>query len=97
MSEKKDANYNYAFIFYDIGERRVQKVFKVCKKYFKHHQKSVFRGHITPANLMKLKNELDKIVDKEEDFVTIIKLMSKAYFDEETLGNKSKNCESLFI
>ncbi len=28
---KKQLNYNYAFLFYDVGEKRVQKVFKICK------------------------------------------------------------------
>lgn len=90
-------NYNYAFLFYDIGEMRVQKVFKICKKYFKHHQKSVFRGHITPANLLELKNELSKIIDKEEDFISIIKLKNKADFSEEVLGTDHKQTESIII
>ena len=30
---KRQLNYNYAFLFYDVGEKRVQKVFKICKKY----------------------------------------------------------------
>lgn len=98
MSSGNDYSHNYAFIFYDIGEKRVNKVFKVCKKYFKHHQKSVFRGHVTPANLIKLKAELEKIIDKKEDYVTIIKLTSNAYFDEETLGHKGKaSSEALII
>lgn len=92
-----NVNYNYAFIFYDIGEKRVQKVFKICKRYFKHHQKSVFRGHITPANLIELKNELNKVIDKEEDFITVIKLKSKADFDEEVVGSDHKKTESLII
>nr|WP_092073180.1 CRISPR-associated endonuclease Cas2 [Dendrosporobacter quercicolus]NSL48748.1 CRISPR-associated endonuclease Cas2 [Dendrosporobacter quercicolus DSM 1736]SDM55245.1 CRISPR-associated protein, Cas2 family [Dendrosporobacter quercicolus] len=92
-----NVNYNYAFIFYDIGEKRVQKVFKICKRYFKHHQKSVFRGHITPANLIELKNELNKIIDKEEDFITVIKLKSKADFSEDVLGSDHKKTESLII
>ena len=25
---QKEKNYNYAFLFYDVGEKRVQKVFK---------------------------------------------------------------------
>ena len=29
---KRERNYNYAFLFYDVGEKRVQKVFKVCPK-----------------------------------------------------------------
>jgi CRISPR-associated protein Cas2 len=92
-----NVNYNYAFIFYDIGEKRVQKVFKVCKKYFKHHQKSVFRGHITPANLIALKNELAKIIVKDEDFITLVKLKSKADFSEEVLGTDHKQTESLIL
>ncbi len=102
---KKDYNYNYAFVFYDIADRqseagktRVAKVFKCCKKYFKHHQKSVFRGNITPANLIKFKHEIEKIIDKKIDFVSIVKLQSKAVFDEETLGNSdTAGSESLFI
>ncbi|AUG56705.1 CRISPR-associated endonuclease Cas2 [Acetivibrio saccincola] len=90
-------NYNYAFLFYDIGEKRVHKVFKICKKYFKHHQKSVFRGNITPANLIKLKNELKKVIDEDKDFVTIIKLLNRYTFEEETLGKDIKQSESLIF
>jgi len=38
----------------EIGKNRVNKVFKICKKYLSPHQKSVFRGEITPSNLIKL-------------------------------------------
>ena len=90
-------NYNYAFVFYDIGEKRVNKVFKICKKYFVHHQKSVFRGNITPSNLIKLHSELEKVIDKKEDFVSIIKLMTEASFEEETIGINKKDSNSLII
>ncbi len=93
----KDFNFNYAILFYDIGEKRVNKVFKICKKYLKHHQKSVFRGHITPANMISLKNELRKVIDKEEDFISIIKLLNENSFDEESIGNSGGNSESIFI
>ena len=29
MKKKKELNYNYAFLFYDVNEKRVQKVFKM--------------------------------------------------------------------
>lgn len=66
---KKKINYNYAFVFYDVNEKRVQKVFKVCKKYLSHFQFSVFRGDITPSELIELENELQKVIDAEEDLV----------------------------
>jgi CRISPR-associated protein Cas2 len=93
----KKTNYNYAFVFYDIGEKRVGKVFKICKKYFKHHQKSVFRGHITPSNLIALRSELLNIIQPKEDFVSIIKLMNTSSFDEETLGTNINNSEQLIL
>ena len=100
----KNYKYNYAFVLYDIsdqeseaGKNRVTKVFKVCKKYFNHHQKSIFRGNITPANLIKLKNELNGVIDKELDFISIIKLPTTASFDEEILGSDPNSCESIFI
>ena len=95
---QKKINYNYAFVFYDVGEKRVQKVFKVCKKYLSHFQKSVFRGEMSPSKLMKLKAELEKVIDKREDFVCIIKLMNNSVFGEEVLGNGNmENGESLIL
>jgi CRISPR-associated protein Cas2 len=91
-------NYNYAFLFYDIGEKRVNKVFKICKKYLKHHQKSVFRGHITPSNLMALKKEIKLVINDNEDYVSIIKFLYETSFDEEVIGHSPKgDCESIFI
>ena len=89
-------NYNYAFLFYDVGEKRVNKVFKICKKYLNHHQNSVFRGEISPSKIIALKREIKKIIKKEEDFVTIIKMYSKESFEEETIG-KYKSLEDDLI
>lgn len=94
----KKMNYNYAFLFYDVNEKRVQKAFKICKKYLSHFQKSVFRGEVSPSKLMQLKKELKKIIDEDEDFVCIIKLMNDNVFGEEILGKGDvENGESLII
>jgi len=100
----KNYNYNYAFVFYDIsdkesesGKNRVNKVFKICKKYFKHHQKSIFRGNITPSRLIKFREEIKNNIDEKLDFLSIIKLQNKHVFEEETLGTNEKNSESLFL
>ena len=97
----KEYKYNYVFVMYDIadeeseiGKNRVNKVFKICKKYLSHHQKSVFRGEITPSNLLKLKKELKEVIDEELDFISIIKLKNQNSFDEESFG---QNKDDLFI
>lgn len=96
MSNKKNFTYNYAFVFYDVNVKRVGKVFKICKKYLVHYQKSVFRGDITPSKLITLKNELKKIIIEDEDFVCIVKLMNGNVFDEEVMGNAASS-EDLFL
>lgn len=95
---KKEYNYNYAFLFYDVNEKRVHKVFKVCKKYLSHFQYSVFRGEMTPSKLIKLRNDLKKVINPNEDFVCIIKLFNENVFGEEIIGSSSKSTgEDLII
>ena len=97
-------NFNYAIVMYDIsdtdseaGKNRVAKVFKICKKYFHHHQKSIFRGNITPSRIIKFKEEIKAVVDEELDFVSIIKLKNRHVFEEDTIGTDDKPSESLFL
>ncbi|CZE47069.1 CRISPR-associated endonuclease Cas2 [Campylobacter geochelonis] len=100
----KPKNYNYAYVFYDIselesdtGKRRVTKVFKVCKKYFLHHQKSVFKGEITPSNFIKFKAEIEKIIDKNIDFVSIIRLVRQSDVDEISIGGMAFDKNDMFL
>ena len=81
----------------EAGKYRVTKVFKICKKYFHHYQKSIFRGNITPSRIIKFREEIKAVIDEKLDFVSIIKLQNKHVFDEETLGTDEKPSESLFL
>lgn len=93
----KNINYNYVFLFYDIEGKRVNKVFKKCKKYLNHWQKSVFRGALTSSQILELENELKKIMNKEKDFISIIKIMDFKTIGETNLGNNHKNTEGIFL
>jgi len=84
----KNINYNYAWVFYDVSEKRVNK---------SHFQKSVFRGDITPSKLISLRSELKSIIVENEDFVCILKSISPDVFGEETLGNPTPNGENVFL
>ncbi len=94
---KRQINYNYVFLFYDVGEKRVNKVFKKCKKYLNHWQKSVFRGALTNAQILELENELKSIINKNEDFISIVKIMDFKTIGETTLGNNEINTEDIFL
>ena len=92
----------YVILVYDIstdddGARVSRNVFKICKKYLSHFQKSVFRGDITPSKLISLRSELKSIIVENEDFVCILKSISPDVFGEETLGNPTPNGENIFL
>ena len=97
MAKKKQMNYNYVFVFYDVNEKRVQKVFKVCKKYLSHYQNSVFRGEMSPSKLIRFKNDLKPIINEEEDFLCIIKLMNDNVFGEDIMGKKDRETGETLI
>ena len=53
---------------------------------------------MTPSKFIQLRNKLNRVIDKEEDFVCIIKLMNDNVFGEEVLGNgKKDNGEDLIL
>ena len=76
----------------------VKKEYKKCSRYARNFQKSVFRGEMTPSKFIELRRELNKVINKDEDFVCIIKLMNDNVFGEEILGNGEKDTgETLII
>lgn len=84
-------NYNYAYVFYDIKEKRVNKIYKICKKYFVHCQNSVFKGEISPSKLMKFEEEIKKIIKKEEDSLFILKMKREYMVEEINYGVKPES------
>ncbi|HHV73336.1 MULTISPECIES: CRISPR-associated endonuclease Cas2 [unclassified Thermoanaerobacterium] len=86
----------FIILVYDVNEKRVNKVLKTCRKYLNWVQNSVLEGEISDANFRKLKSEISKIIDKEEDSVIIYILRTTKYSDREIIGLE-KGGESLFV
>lgn len=78
----------FVILVYDIGEKRVAKVLKTCRKYLYWVQNSVFEGEISDANLTKLKFELDRIIDEDKDSILIYSFRTTKYSNVETMGIK---------
>ena len=62
----------YVILVYDIkmdddGPRVLRRVFKICKRYLSHVQKSVFEGELTAAKLAALKRELKRWIREDKD------------------------------
>ena len=59
---------------------------KICRKYLTHVQRSVFEGTLTDAELNRLKKEVNRIIDVEEDSVCIYRMESLKFTQKEQIG-----------
>lgn len=83
-------------LVYDINEKRVSKVLKICRKYLHWVQNSVFEGELSEAKFEKLKIELKRVINEEEDSIVIYHFRDTWYTKREILGIK-KGGEELII
>lgn len=86
----------FVILVYDVGEKRVNKVLKRCRKYLNWVQNSVLEGDISESNLKKLKMELELIIKHDCDSVIIYTSRTTKYSDREIMGLR-KGGEELII
>lgn len=78
----------YIILVYDIGEKRVGKMLKLCRKYLHWIQNSVFEGEITDVKLKELKYKAGRIMDEEVDSLIIFSSRNKEWLDKEIVGKE---------
>jgi CRISPR-associated protein Cas2 len=78
----------YVILVYDVGEKRVGKMLKLCRKYLNWIQNSVFEGEISEVKLKELKALSDKIIDRETDSIIIFSSRNERWLDKEIIGKE---------
>lgn len=86
----------FVILVYDVNTKRVGKVLKKSRQYLNWVQNSVLEGEISEANYKKLKMELQKVINSEEDSCLFYTFRTTKYSDRETLGIK-KGGEGIVI
>ncbi len=86
----------YVIAIYDCGEKRVVKMLKLCRKYLNWIQNSVFEGELSPVQLLELKAEAKKILDKDYDSFIIFTSRNEKWLEKEIIG-KEKNSLDNFL
>ena len=62
-------------VTYDVcDEKRLRKTFNICKAYGVHLQLSVFECDLSESDLVKLKHELNAVINNAEDQVLFVEL-----------------------
>lgn len=83
----------FVVLVYDMGEKRVARALKTCRKYLTWVQNSVFEGEISDVNLKKLKAELNRIMDDKEDSVIVYTWRTQKYSKREIMGVEKGNVD----
>ena len=76
----------FAIVVYDAGVKRDPKILKTCRRYLNWVQNSVFEGEITEGKYLKLKKELEMIINKQHDYVLIYLWQNDRYLSRIGLG-----------
>ena len=84
----------YVILIYDVGQKRVAKMLKLCRKYLCWIQNSVFEGEISQAKLHELELEIKEIINEDEDSVIVfsnkmVYSMSKSIIGKERMSTSN--------
>jgi CRISPR-associated protein Cas2 len=84
----------YIILVYDVGQKRVGKMLKLCRRYLSWIQNSVFEGEISPAKLEELKLKALDIMDVESDSLIIFETRQEKWLKKEIVGKERASTDN---
>ncbi|HOF08293.1 MAG TPA: CRISPR-associated endonuclease Cas2 [Bacteroidales bacterium] len=76
----------YVILVYDVNEKRVAKMLKLCRRYLNWIQNSVFEGEISEVKLKELIIFAEEIMNLEEDSLIIFSSRTEKFLDKQIIG-----------
>jgi CRISPR-associated protein Cas2 len=84
----------YVILVYDMGEKRVSKMLKLCRRYLNWIQNSVFEGELSEVKLKELVEKARQIMNEEEDSLIIFKSRTDSWLEKEVWGLEKNDLSS---
>lgn len=84
----------YVILVYDIDQKRVNKMLKLCRRYLHWIQNSVFEGEITEVKLKTLVSEANGIME-DNDSLIIFKSRDEKWLDKEVYGAEKNRLDNI--
>ena len=78
----------YVILIYDVAEKRVSKMLKLCRQYLCWIQNSVFEGELSEVKLRELQNKIHSLIEKKEDSVIIFSNKMSYHMSKDILGRE---------
>jgi CRISPR-associated protein Cas2 len=76
----------YVILVYDVNQKRVGKMLKLCRQYLNWIQNSVLEGELTEVKLKELLAKAEKLMDKQEDSLIVFKSREQRWLDKQIVG-----------
>lgn len=84
----------YVILVYDVGQKRVAKMLKLCRQYLSWIQNSVFEGEISEPKLRELKAKIQDIYEPKEDSVIVFSNKMSYNMDKKILGKERMSTDN---
>jgi len=85
----------HVIVVYDVGVKRVQKVHKYLKTMLHWVQNSVFEGDVSKAEKVKIKGEVKKLINEDEDSVIVFDVGHIRSIKREIIGKERNEVENI--
>jgi CRISPR-associated protein Cas2 len=76
----------YVILVYDVNEKRVGKMLKLCRRYLHWIQNSVFEGAITEVKLRELLHKAREIMNPAEDSLILFSSREERWLEKQIIG-----------
>lgn len=85
----------YVILVYDIEEKRVGKMLKLCRRYLNWIQNSVFEGELTDVKLQELLHEAKSIMQVERDSIIVFKSRQEKWLEKMVMGREKNELDNV--
>jgi CRISPR-associated protein Cas2 len=85
----------YIILVYDIEEKRVAKMLKLCRQYLNWVQNSVFEGEITEVKLKELLQKAKAIIRQDSDSLIVFKSRQEKWLEKMVIGREKNNLDNI--
>ncbi len=76
----------YVILVYDIGEKRVVKMLKLCRQYLNWIQNSVFEGELSELQLKELLFKARNIMNVQQDSLIVFSSRNSRWLNKQVIG-----------
>lgn len=85
----------YVILVYDIEEKRVVKMLKLCRRYLNWIQNSVFEGELSEVKLKELLHEAGRIINKERDSIIVFQSRQEKWLEKMVIGKEKNELDNI--